>query len=72
MDPSRDIEKYIDIAEEAKLPIVAILETHLHADFISGHMDLAKATGATIYITKKANAEYDHYGLENGGSYYDR
>ena len=66
VDPSRDIEKYLEIAEEAKLPIVAILETHLHADFISGHMDLAKETGATIYITKKAGAEYDHYGLENG------
>lgn len=66
VDPSRDIEKYLKIAEEAKLPIVAILETHLHADFVSGHMDLAKATGATIYITKEANAEYDHYGLEKG------
>jgi glyoxylase-like metal-dependent hydrolase (beta-lactamase superfamily II)/rhodanese-related sulfurtransferase len=66
VDPSRDIEKYLDIAASFNLPIIGIIETHLHADFVSGHMELAAKTGATIYITKKAVAAYEHYGMSNG------
>jgi glyoxylase-like metal-dependent hydrolase (beta-lactamase superfamily II)/rhodanese-related sulfurtransferase len=48
IDPLRDIEVYINLAAERKATIKYIFETHLHADFVSGHLDLSKATGAPI------------------------
>lgn len=48
VDPLRDIEEYLDLANERKASIKYIFETHFHADFVSGHLDLASATGATI------------------------
>jgi len=66
VDPARDVDQYIDIAASFGLPIKGIIETHLHADFVSGHMELAEKTGATIYITSKAKALYKHYSLSDG------
>jgi hydroxyacylglutathione hydrolase len=48
VDPLRDIEEYLELAHERKAKIKYIFETHFHADFVSGHLDLAAATGATI------------------------
>lgn len=48
IDPLRDIDAYIDLAKERNATIKYIFETHFHADFVSGHLDLAAATGATI------------------------
>ena len=48
VDPLRDIDEYLQMATERKAQIKYIFETHFHADFISGHLDLAAATGATI------------------------
>jgi glyoxylase-like metal-dependent hydrolase (beta-lactamase superfamily II)/rhodanese-related sulfurtransferase len=48
VDPLRDIDVYLELATERKATIKYIFETHFHADFVSGHIDLAKATGATI------------------------
>src|SRR5215210_7465180 len=48
IDPLRDINVYTDLAKERSASIKYIFETHIHADFISGHLDLAKATGAPI------------------------
>lgn len=48
IDPIRNIEAYLDLAAEKDVKIKYIFETHIHADFVSGHLDLAKATGATI------------------------
>ncbi|MBX9734227.1 MAG: MBL fold metallo-hydrolase [Chitinophagaceae bacterium] len=48
VDPLRDIEVYLDLAAKRKSTIKYIFETHFHADFVSGHLDLAAATGATI------------------------
>ena len=48
VDPLRDIEAYLELARERKAEIVYIFETHFHADFVSGHLDLAKATDAPI------------------------
>ena len=48
IDPLRDIDVYLDLARERKAAIKYIFETHFHADFVSGHLDLAKATGAPI------------------------
>jgi hydroxyacylglutathione hydrolase len=48
IDPLRDIDTYLDLANERKATIKYIFETHFHADFVSGHLDLSKATGAPI------------------------
>src|SRR5436189_1984488 len=47
-DPLRDIDEYLELATEINAAIKYIFETHFHADFVSGHLDLSKATGATI------------------------
>jgi len=66
VDPRRDIDIYLDAAESLGMKITHILETHLHADFISGHLDLAAKTGATIYAPKKAQCKFDHTGVAEG------
>jgi len=48
IDPLRDIDAYLELATERKASIKYIFETHFHADFVSGHLDLGKATGAPI------------------------
>jgi len=48
VDPMRDIDEYLQLANSRKATIKYIFETHFHADFVSGHLDLAAATGATI------------------------
>jgi glyoxylase-like metal-dependent hydrolase (beta-lactamase superfamily II) len=48
IDPLRDIDAYTELARERGATITYIFETHFHADFVSGHLDLAKATGAPI------------------------
>jgi len=60
------VDFYIDEARRLGVKITHILETHLHADFISGHMDLAKRTGATIYAPKSANCKFKHEALSEG------
>jgi len=60
IDPDRDIQKYLDAAQNRKLTITHIIETHLHADHVSGNTDLAKRTGADIYVHEASGAEYAH------------
>ncbi len=69
IDPKRDVEDYIEAAKRLQLKITHILETHLHADFISGHMDLAKRTGAKIYAPKSGKCAYDHVAVGDGDSF---
>jgi len=66
IDPSRDVERYIEAAKNMGFGITHILETHLHADFISGHMDLAEKTGAKIYAPASANCQFEHQSLKEG------
>lgn len=66
IDPQRDVDVYINAAHELGLVITHILETHLHADFISGHMDLAARTGAKIYAPRSAECTFDHVALAEG------
>ena len=54
VDPQRDVDIYLKAAAEQNLRIEHIFETHLHADFVSGHRELAERTGAKIYIGEKA------------------
>jgi hydroxyacylglutathione hydrolase len=58
IDPLREIEPYIERAKKDNVKIKYIFETHFHADFVSGHIDLAKATGATIVYGPNANPSY--------------
>ena len=66
VDPQRDVDIYLKAAEEHDLKIRYIFETHLHADFVSGHKELAARTGAKIYIGAQANAEFPHVPLTDG------
>ena len=66
IDPKRDVDDYIDTAAQEKLKIVAILETHPHADFVSGHVELAERTGAKIYVSHLAPAKYKRVSVRDG------
>ena len=66
IDPRRDMRVYLDAANSLGVKITHILETHLHADFISGHMDLAEKTGAAIYAPRSAGCAFQHTGLSDG------
>src|SRR3954469_12442920 len=66
IDPQRDVDLYLEAAEEKGLKIRHIFETHLHADFVSGHKELAARTGATIYIGAQAHAWFEHTPLRDG------
>ena len=66
VDPSRDVGMYLSEAKAHDLTIRWVLETHLHADFVSGHRDLAQATGATIGVSAEAGAKFEHRALGDG------
>jgi hydroxyacylglutathione hydrolase len=66
VDPQRDVEIYVEAAQKQNLQIRHIFETHLHADFVSGHRELAARTGATIYIGKAAGATFPHVDVTDG------
>lgn len=69
VDPRRDVAVYLDAAAEMGMRISHILETHLHADFVSGHMDLAEATGATIYAPRAGACEFEHVAVGEGDTF---
>ena len=64
VDPDRDVQKYLDTAQSRGLKITHIIETHLHADHISGNSDLAARTGADIYLHENSGAEFPHKTLK--------
>lgn len=66
VDPQRDVDIYLKAAEEQNLKIRHIFETHLHADFVSGHKELAARTGSKIYIGAQADAGFPHTPLVDG------
>jgi len=66
VDPQRDVDQYIDEAEGQGLKIKYVIETHLHADFVSGHRELAARTGAEIVFGKEANAAFTHRAVKDG------
>ncbi|MGA7423692.1 MAG: rhodanese-like domain-containing protein [Candidatus Sulfotelmatobacter sp.] len=66
VDPQRDVEIYLNAAEANHVSIRHIFETHLHADFVSGHTELASRTGAQIYIGAQAGAAFPHVALKDG------
>jgi glyoxylase-like metal-dependent hydrolase (beta-lactamase superfamily II)/rhodanese-related sulfurtransferase len=66
VDPQRDVGRYLAFAAEHRLQIKHVFLTHLHADFIAGHLELRDRAGATIYLGAKAQAEYSFTPLADG------
>lgn len=68
IDPSRNPKQYYKYAEENNAEITAVLETHPHADFVSGHLQIHVETGATIYVSGKVGVSYPHTSFDEGQS----
>ncbi len=66
VDPQRDVDQYIEEAKAQGLLIKYVIETHLHADFVSGHRELARRTGAEIVFSKHAGATFPHRPVSEG------
>src|SRR5436190_5444533 len=68
IDPQRDVEIYLGAAKQKNLKIEHIIESHLHADFVSGHHELAERTGARIYLGQGSGATFPHTAVKDGDS----
>src|SRR5215467_13011509 len=68
IDPQRDVDIYLEAAAAKNWKIEHIIETHLHADFVSGHGELAERTGARIYLGEGSGAEFAHVEMKDGDS----
>jgi hydroxyacylglutathione hydrolase len=66
IDPARDPQPYYDFATLHEADITGVIETHPHADFVSSHLEIHKTTGAVIYVSKLAGAEYPHESFDDG------
>ena len=66
IDPDRNVQKYLEAADTRGLKITHIIETHLHADHVSGNTDLAARSGADIYLHEASGAEFNHKSLQDG------
>lgn len=66
VDPQRDVDLYVKAAADHGLTICHIFESHLHADFVSGHRELAARTGAKIYMGARAGATFPHVDVSDG------
>lgn len=66
IDPARNPQPYLDYAAANESRITSVIETHPHADFVSSHLEIAEKTGATLYVSEKVNAVYNHHGFDDG------
>src|SRR5690606_7157127 len=70
IDAKRDIDTYLEIAKQNNMEITHVAETHIHADFLAGTRELAKVTGAKMYLSDEGGAdwqyEFEHEGLKDG------
>jgi hydroxyacylglutathione hydrolase len=73
IDPKRDVDTYLQIAEQNKMKITHIAETHIHADFLSGARELAQLTGAELYLSDEGGPDWEyafpHVGLKDGNTF---
>ena len=70
VDPRRDVQVYLELAAQQNLRIVAVTETHIHADYLSGSLELAARTGAALYLSDEGGTDwayaFPHEGLRHG------
>src|SRR5690349_5481296 len=66
VDPQRDVDEYLAEADAQGLQIKYVIETHLHADFVSGHQEIAARTGAEIVFGVQAEVEFEHRAVHDG------
>eukprot|EP00043_Microstomoeca_roanoka_P007075 m.68479 g.68479 ORF g.68479 m.68479 type:complete len:497 (-) comp13682_c0_seq9:83-1573(-) len=66
IDPRRDVEPYLSYLEANGLQLKGILETHVHADFVSGHLELHRRLGTTIFVGEQAGAQFPHHPCKDG------
>ncbi|MBL7683931.1 MAG: MBL fold metallo-hydrolase [Flavipsychrobacter sp.] len=66
IDPLREVDPYIEKAKQNNAKIKYVLETHFHADFVSGHLDLSKKTGAQIVYGPNAKPDFDFHAAKDG------
>src|SRR5437868_12781921 len=66
IDPQRDVQQYIDEADAHGQKIKYVIETHSHADFVSGHVELAAKTGAEIVYGQRANTKFPTHKVSDG------
>lgn len=66
VDPARDPQPYYDHAKRMNAQIVAVIETHPHADFVSSHLEISATTGAKVYVSKLVGAKYEHVTFDDG------
>ena len=66
IDPQRDVDLYLEAAAERGVKIQHVILTHLHADFVSGHLELAERTGAKIYLGAESGAHFTHIPVRDG------
>jgi hydroxyacylglutathione hydrolase len=73
IDPKRDVDTYLEIAKQNNMKITHVLETHIHADFLTGSRELKALTGADLYLSDEGGLgweyEFDHIGLKDGSSF---
>ncbi|GAA4004233.1 MBL fold metallo-hydrolase [Hymenobacter fastidiosus] len=69
IDPARNPQQYYDYAQANDARIVAVIETHPHADFVSSHLEIAQATGAAIRVSKLLGADYVHEAFDEGDAF---
>jgi hydroxyacylglutathione hydrolase len=73
IDPKRDVDTYLEIAKQNNMKITHVLETHIHADFLSGSRELREITGADLYLSDEGGEgweyEFDHVGLKDGQTF---
>lgn len=66
IDPQRDVDQYLEVAEKENLKIKYVIETHLHADFVSGHLELAERSGAQVVFSSSAGVRFSHLSVAHG------
>ena len=71
IDANRDVDQYIDAAEQEGLRITHITETHIHADYVSGSRELAHKTGGTLYLSDEGDADWKYAFATEGRLLHD-
>ena len=66
IDPQVDTDQYLDLARERGYTITAVVDTHLHADHVSGNRALAKVTGAEVFLHEAADVSFPFHKLQDG------